>query len=363
MSLRGLLADCYAQGRYTVKQIKVILRKKQMGGSMKFYFSLTLVINLANSCHSQQSFGEGLLKLEQTILLPKVKGRIDHMDVNVKERIVYMAALGNNSLEVVDIQNGNLLHSIRGLDEPQGVGYIPQHHEIVVANGGNGACIFYNDKTFEKTATVQLSSDADDVRYDSAERKIYVGYGDGAIAVIDADTHQKTGNIKLPAHPEGFQLDKALGRLYVNVPDAGVICVIDLGKQKLIEEWKNDGNANFPMAIDAMRHRIFIGYRRPAKFEVLDGKSGQKIASNETLGDMDDLYFDNFTNEVLARGGGGAVHIFRQEPNGYKQVANIHTRSGARTSLLIPQFSLFVLAERAAGNQDATLLVYKIAGR
>ncbi|MEO6289536.1 MAG: hypothetical protein ABIO76_06430 [Ginsengibacter sp.] len=145
---------------------------------LSFIFSFT-------SCEGQENFGEKYLQLNKTIALPNVKGRIDHLDVNIKDQVVYMAALGNNSLEIVDLKNGKIVHSIQGLDGPQGVGYIPQTNEIFVANGGNGDCYFYNASTFEKTATIHLSSDADDVRYDSSTQKVYVGYGEGGIAVID----------------------------------------------------------------------------------------------------------------------------------------------------------------------------------
>jgi DNA-binding beta-propeller fold protein YncE len=61
-----------------------------------------------------------------------------------------VAALGNNSVEVVDIMKETVLHSIKAVDEPQGVAYIPQQQEIFVANGGNGDCYFYNANSFEK---------------------------------------------------------------------------------------------------------------------------------------------------------------------------------------------------------------------
>src|SRR5258708_32671447 len=146
----------------------------------KMYVGLVLLLcGGFSGCSAQSSYGTDQLTLSKTIPLPKVKGRIDHLDVDLKDGVVYVAALGNNTLEVVDLAKGQLIHSIGGLDEPQGVGYIPQTQEIIVANGGSGDCYFYNARTFEKVATVRLGSDADDVRYDSSERKIYVGYGNG----------------------------------------------------------------------------------------------------------------------------------------------------------------------------------------
>jgi WD40 repeat protein len=298
----------------------------------------------------------------QKIALPGVQGRIDHMDYNLKDQLIYVAALGNNSLEIADIKTGQVVHSIKGLDEPQGVAYIPQHNEIFVANGGSGMCEFYNAETYEKTASVKLSSDADDVRYDSINKRIYVGYGTGGIAIVDADSHRQIGDIKLPGHPESFQLDKSINRLFVNVPDAGIIVVLDLKEEKLIDKWKNEGSANFPMAIDINAHKVFIGYRRPPQFTVVDGRTGQRSGSYSMVSDADDMYFDESYKLLFVSGGGGYINIFKEETGDFKQVANIPGRSGARTSLLIPQLHLFILAERANGKNEAGLSVYKIAG-
>lgn len=324
------------------------------------FFILFICMYSFTSCKSQSTFGEKYLQLNKTIALPNVKGRIDHIDVNVKERIVYVAALGNNTLEIVDLKNGKVIHSIPGLDEPQGVGYIPQTNEIFVANGGSGDCYFYNASTFEKTATIHLSSDADDVRYDSASHTIYVGYGEGGIAIIDANTHKQTGDVKLPAHPEGFQIDNKANVILVNVPDKNMIGIIDLAQLKLTNSWKrNSPSANFPMALDVQNNNAFIGYRHPARLVVLDITTGKEISSHNMVGDVDDLYYDENKKRVYISGGGGYINIFQQDaPGTFKQIMNMATRSGARTSLFIPQLQLFVLGERAEYGNPAQLTVY-----
>jgi hypothetical protein len=322
-----------------------------------FFFFISIT-----SCKSQATFGEKYLHLDKVIPLPNVSGRIDHMDANLKEKIVYVAALGNNTVEVVSLADGKVAHSIHGLSEPQGVSYIPQTNEIFVANGGNGDCYFYNASTFEKTATIHLSSDADDVRYDSAGHTIYVGYGDGGIAVIDALTHLQNGNVKLPAHPEGFQIDKRNNKILVNIPGKKMIGIIDLSQLKLINTWnRNSPSANFPIAIDAQNSQAFIGYRRPPKLEIVDMATGKEIGSNNTASDVDDLYYDSRQKRIYISGGGGYINIFQQNATGsFKQITNMDSRSGARTSLLIPELNLFVLAARASGEKEAALLVYSL---
>jgi len=318
------------------------------------------LIILPESSNAQKNTSNILL-LEKTIPL-QVKGRIDHLDINLKDQIVYVAALGNNTVEAVDLKSGKVLHSIKGLDEPQGVSYLPQTKEILVANGGSGDCYFYNSRSFEKTGTIHLESDADDVRYDSAAKKIYVGYGNGGIAIIDAETHKQIADIKLPAHPESFQIDKKLNLLFVNLPDAHMIGVVDLRKSILISKWVRESpTANFPMAVDTIRHRVFAGYRHPATLLVLDAVTGKEISSQPMAGDADDLYYDQSKSTVLVSGGDGSIFVYHEsDKNIFKQILRLPTRNGARTSLLIPELNLFVLAARADSGNPAGLLVYKL---
>ena len=226
------------------------------------------------------------------------------MDVNLKGGIIYVTALGNNTLEVVDLTKGQVIHNIGGLDEPQGVGYTPQTGEVVVANAGTGDWYFYNARTFEKVATIHLGSDADDVRYDSAEQKIYIGYRRGGITVIDAATYRQVGDIKLPAHPESFQLNKGLHRLFVNLPDANIVGEADLRQSVLLGKWENgSASANFPMALDTGRHQVLVGYRHPARLAVYDGRSVKVLSSGEMTGDADDLYYDSASGEGACQRG------------------------------------------------------------
>lgn len=313
------------------------------------------------SCSAQEN-GSQSLSLRKQISMPNVKGRIDHIDIDVKKQIVYIAALGNNTLEVADLKSGRVTGHIQGLKEPQGVAFISKHDEIMVANGGDGECVFYDALTLKKTGSVKLEGDADDVRYDSEADKIYVGYGDGGIAIIDAVSRKQTGNIALSAHPESFQLDTKSKQLWVNLPGSGSIAVCNLKTLKQSANWTRLlPRSNFPMAYDAAQQRIIVGYRIPAKLVIYDSRSGKELFAAGMVSDVDDLYWDQKNKQVLITGGGGAVDIFKQISNiSYKKTAHIETRSGARTSLFVPELGLFLIAARESGDKKAALLVYHI---
>jgi hypothetical protein len=212
-------------------------------------------------------------------------------------------------------------------------------------------------------AAVQLGSDADNIRYEASEKKLYVGYGNGGIALLDPVTHKQLGNVKLPAHPESFQLDQKRQLLFANLPDDHCIAVVDLKKLALIDTWKPKGlSANFPMTLDTAHNLVIIGFRHPAVLVTYDGKTGRQMGQTDLTGDADDLFYDASKKQVIASGGEGYINIFEAgEDNRFKRVANIATRQGARTSLLIPSLHYFVLAARAQSGKYASVILYQVA--
>ena len=329
---------------------------------LHYYSAMAWACLLIGCTATTSTFGQNSLRLQKEIPLAGVKGRVDHLDIDEKDKLVFVAALGNNTVEVVNLTSAKVAHTISGLSEPQGVAYISKHHELFVANGGTGECSFYNTDTWQKTSSIMYSDDADDVRYDAASDMIYVGYGSGGIGIINAETHKQVGNIKLPAHPESFQLDAKAGKLWVNLPGSGEIAMADLRTRKVIAEWKRlFPRGNFPMAYDQAQHRLMVGYRFPAILKVLDSQTGKEIFSSRMVGDVDDFYWDERTKQLLVSGGSGSINIFKDTGNNsFQEVANVKTRSGARTSLWVPDQRLLIVAARESQGQPAALFIYKL---
>src|SRR5258708_5657305 len=78
---------------------------------------------------------DDLPRLIQTIPLDGVEGRIDHMAADAKAERLYVAALGNSTLEVIDMNAGKQIGRIAGLKKPQGVVVAPDLNRVIVASG------------------------------------------------------------------------------------------------------------------------------------------------------------------------------------------------------------------------------------
>ncbi len=319
-----------------------------------------LTIGLGSKAESVES--PSPLRLAQTIPLPNVEGRIDHMALDVKGQRLFVAALGNNTLEVVDLRAGKRIHSLTEFHEPQGVAFLPEVNKLFVANAKGGVCDVLDGFSFKTVGNVRFGDDADNIRYDASTRRVYVGYGSGAIGIIDAAKERQIGDIKLEAHPESFQLEKSGTRIFVNLPEAEKIVVVDRDKHAVTSAWPTSGaRGNFPMALDENHHRLFVGFRRPAKLVVFDTESGKAVATLDSPGDADDIFYDGPHRRIYVSGGEGFVGVAQQhDQDHYETIAKLATASGARTSFFAPELGTFFLAVPHRGAQKSEIRIYKI---
>ena len=310
------------------------------------------------------------LKLMQTIELPGVTGRIDHMAMDVKSNRLFVAALGTKTVEVIDLTAGKVAHTITGLREPQGIFYTPESNLLFVADGDLGVCRVYDASTYKLVRSEPDLKDADNIKFDQASAHTYgvglvhVGYGSGTasgLRALDSRDGRPMFEIPLDGHPESFVVLWATTRMYVNVPSAGYIAVADSGRRRVIAKWPVEGFKDFfPMALDEADQRLFVASRTPPALLVFDTKSGNMLTNVETVKDADDLFYDAAHKRIYISGGEGLIGIFKQgESDHYGLVAKLPSSPGARTSLFVPEANRFYVAAPRNAGKPAKILVYE----
>ena len=302
------------------------------------------------------------LTFVRSIELPRVEGRIDHLAFEAAGQHLFVAALGNNTVEVLDVKAATHVKSLPGFREPQGIAIAPDAKLVAVANGQGEGLQFLNVDDYRPGLSVRLGDDSDNVRYDGSAKRLYVGFGGGALASINPADGKVLATVKLAGHPESFQLERSGSRIFVNVPMADQIAVVDRGPMKIVTTWPVAGaKANYPMALDEANHRLFIGCRRPAKVLIFDTTTGKGVGSFEIVGDTDDLFYDAARKRLYISGGEGFVDVFQNsEANSFARVAHMATAAGARTSLFVPDLNRLFLAVPHRGSQRAEIRVYDV---
>jgi DNA-binding beta-propeller fold protein YncE len=307
------------------------------------------------------------LVLTGAIPLPNVKGRIDHFGLDPVRNRLFVSALGNNTEEIIGIGAQTVVHTISGVPTPQGVAYSPETNKLFVGSD-QGKLYVYDGNTFDLITSIDFGDDVDNLRYDAAEKRLYVGYGDektGAIGMVDAATNKRLDDVaKLGAHPESFQLSPSGSTMYVNLPDLKQIAVVNRDTHS-ITRWPLTFESNFPMALDEPDHRLFVATRTPAQLAVFDTSSGRLVAALPTVQDSDDLYYDSARKRLYISGGEGYISVIRQDDaDHYRLLAKVQTAIGARTAGYFGKgrkgFDRFYLAVPARADHGAEVWIYTV---
>lgn len=298
------------------------------------------------------------LQLEEQIPIPGVPGRLDHFSADAKRKRLFISALGNNSVEVIDVFAGKVMQSIKGLSEPQGLLYVPEFDKLFVANAGNGQVNIYDGATYTFRKAVGFGEDPDAIRYDPASKKVLVGYGGegGGIGAIDPATDERDGaDFKTQGHPESFTVEASGAHIYANVPDAGNVVESIDRKTGTVTKWPLKGlRGNYAMALNEEDHRLFTVTRKTPMLVVLDTQTGNEVTRLRAAGECDDVFFDTARKRVYVVGGEGFISVFQQnDADHYELIANVPTTVGARTGYFFSRRDRFYLGVPAKGNEPA----------
>ncbi len=306
--------------------------------------------------------GEEPLTFVRSIELPGVEGRIDHLAFDPARQALFVAALGNNTVEVLDVGTGTHVTSMHGFREPQGIAVAADAKLIAVANGEGEGLQLLTAGEYAPTRMVRLGDDSDNVRYDASAKRLYVGFGTGALAAVNPGDGKVLGEARLPGHPESFQLERSGPRIFVNVPTANQIAVVDRRTMMITASWPvTNASANFPMALDETDHRLYVGCRRPARLLVYDTTDGREVGSAAIVGDTDDLFYDSSRKRLYVTGGEGYLDVLQvEDANRFSRIGRVPTASGARTSLFVPEQGRLYVAVPHRGGQKAEVRVYAV---
>jgi len=340
------------------------------------------------------------LRWVQTIPLPNVEGYFDHPAVDVAGQRLFVPGEFQETIEVVDLRAGKVIHSITGLGgHPRKTVYVPSANQIWV-DLGNGACKVFSGETYELLKNIALhptsppdaNREPDNGIYDSAANLIYYGdRGDrskaeakGSIEIVDTKAGKYVGAITVDDNdPAGLALDANTPRMFVVLGATSQVAVIDRNKRTVTASWPiTGGPLPHALGFDAANHRLFIGSRvkpghlyKPGKMVVMDSESGKIIQTLDSEGGVDEIEYDPQSRRVYFTGTTGGVDVFRQlDPDHYERIATVPTSPIAKTSILVPELKRFyvivpkhvvltppVPQEKEVTVEEAKVLVFEIA--
>jgi hypothetical protein len=300
-----------------------------------------------------------------------------------KKRL-FVAAVSNSTLEVVDLIGGKPIKSLTGIKDAQDALFLGGDFNKLYVSSLDGHVRVFQGETLWLVQDFKIEPDPNRLFYDPATNLIYFGYG-GQNAGFDAygrvgilQTKRGAGYDQLladiiaptprPGHLAQLAMDDS-GLLLACDSRADLIYQFDTRKRELIKSWPARGDGAADMALDRIRHRLFVGTRIPPEMTVYDSQSGKEIQSLPAPETMDGVYYDANLKRIYMTGGRwygtpeaspGWIYVYQQkDPDHYDVISKIKTRAGSGTSLWVPQLNTLFVASQAIGDQKAAVLVFE----
>jgi DNA-binding beta-propeller fold protein YncE len=317
------------------------------------------------------SSGFAALRLLGRTELPGYSGDFDHFAVDVAGNRLFLAAEDHGTLEVFDLRSGAHLKTVKGVETPHSILYMPDRNRLLVTDSGSGMTKVLDATTYQVTGAIKLVPGADSIGYDAARKRLYIVTGgkdvnmtESYLAEIDPRTGEHFGDVKFDAnHVEAMAIEQSGDRLYINVTDKNYLAVIDTRKRAVVAEWPiKEAQQNAPIALDEAGHRLFVVTRKPGKLIVLDSGSGATVASFTAPERTDEVVYDSANQRVYIAGGEGYIGVIQQQdPDHYVELARIPSAKGAKTAILVPSLHrLYVAVSPGEGHTGAAVIWFDV---
>jgi DNA-binding beta-propeller fold protein YncE len=333
---------------------------------------ITALLSLFLSISRTRAQDTEPLHLVQTIPMPNVQGRFDHIDVDVEGKRLFVAAAESGSMEVVDLGAGKWIRSIPGFRTPTEMCCVSELNKLFVVSRDDGMVRVFRGDSLDLIDSIKLELGANRAFYDPASQYLYIGYGGklagfdySRVGIIDARSDKLLGDmVDQEFQSSQVLMDNVTRRIFVAVPEHGRMDVFDAKDRQLVLTWATGGQAG-DMALDQTHHRLFVATRNPPQMMIVfDSESGQEVTRLPAEGRMNGVYYDARHKRIYVTCGrdlpAGFVFVYQQkDPDHYDLIGKVPSGPGAGTSFWLPQFNRFYVAVPAHEKQEAAILVFE----
>jgi len=235
-----------------------------MGEAMTKLLAVCFIAMLAGFAIPTSAQEKQTLRLVQSIPLPGVKGRLDHMAADLEKKRLFVAAVTNNSLEIVDLAGGKVTNSITGFNDSQDALFLGGDFNKLYVSSLDGHLKVFQGETFWLVQDFKVEPGPNRLFYDPTTDLVYFGYGGqnagfgayervGIVQPKRGAGHDQLVDMIAPTPRPGHLAEIAMddnGILLICDSRADLIYQFDTRKRELIKSWPARGDGAADLALD-----------------------------------------------------------------------------------------------------------------
>jgi len=297
--------------------------------SIRNLFSWLLIV-AASLALGARGFAQGEWAVQKTFHIGG-DGGFDYITVDAKSRRLYVPR--STHTMVIDADSGQTVADITGQKHNHGVAVVPELARGFISDGA-GSIVMFDLNSNAVLGTASAKDDADGIIYDKSTGLVLVACGDaGVLLTLKADADPKMAVIDAPIElggkPEYLAADGA-GKVYVNLEDKNQVAVVDLKARKVLAHWPvAPGGSPVGLAIDAEKHRLFIGCRKPQKMLVMSTDDGKVVGDLPIAAGVDATRWDG--HQAFASTREGRLSVVEDKSGKWETVQTVTTGLGTKT--------------------------------
>ncbi|HEV2386062.1 MAG TPA: YncE family protein [Candidatus Acidoferrales bacterium] len=336
---------------------------------LRFFAALAAAIFLTGAAAAAPA-GSPLTLVAKYKMPAAVKGRFDHLGIDLRGNRLFLAAETYHAVLVFNLHTGKFERAITGIQIPHAIFCRQDINRLYITDGGAGELKIYDGKTYRLLKAVKLKVDADSIGYDPATRDLYIDDGGGdahepfsMLSVVNTSSGEKVADMQIDGDTlEAMALEPSGSRMFVNNRAKNQIAVVDRKTHQLIASWPvTMGRFNVAIALDPASHRLFVGCRG-GELVVFDTETGKELQALPIAKGVDDLVFDPATKRIYATCGAapGEIDVYQeQDPDRYESLGRVPSAPGAKNQALAAGLARLFVTVPPQGDAPGEVYVYR----
>ena len=264
----------------------------------------------------------------------------DYLTADSAARRLYVAH--SDHVAVLDIDNGEVVGAIPGLQGVHGVAVATGSGHGFVSDGRAGDIVMFDLKSLGVLAHLPAGDNPDAIILEPVSQRVFAfNHSGGDVTVINSADGSPAGTVQVGGELE-FAVADGRGSVFVNVEDTSDIVQIDRNLE-VVNRWPlAPCEQPTGLAMDPQTRRLFSACRN-AMVAVVDADDGHVVTSVPIGHGCDGVRLDPDTGLIFTANGEGTLSIIREDtPDTYQVVGSVPTQRGARTlEIDLPTHKIF----------------------
>jgi len=247
-----------------------------------------------------------------SIPLPGNTSRFDYQSIDPARRLLFIAHLGDSSIDVIDTSAQRVLKVINDVDSVHGVLVVPELHRLYATATGSNELAVIDERTLRIVARSPAGEYPDGIAYAPRERKLFISdESGGTVTVVDARSNRRLATISLGGEAGNTQYDPATGQIYVNAQTLNQLVQIDPRRDTIARRFSLAYcQNNHGLLINAAARTAYIACDGNATLLTFDMQKNKVVAKNDVGDGPDVLALDAKNRRLYVACESGVVAIF-----------------------------------------------------